>query len=306
MDKYSPPKLPPSFKPQVLLKRLQYPDNDLPKQRLTSNVSLKGKDIHKYITGDKMPNKKPGRKTILQTKSHAKTLTPQVTYQQRKCDSNRLAVPPLHTTVLPTQEKEKATSPILPHDKVTLINPEIDIPQTLPPVEIPPPQAENIDTYRSPDNFLYKKPLPVLKDSKELDIFSRHIPKQKEIDEFLSVLKAKVTKDYKLPLLAKSIINAYTHSPAFKNIYQYITTNTLPPNRRLQRSIISNADNYIVADGLLFKLQQTYRNRQMVHRCLLVIPETFEHVVFHLYHDSLLGVLHTQFTRQTQQLCSIL
>ena len=61
------------------------------------------------------------------------------------------------------------------------------------------------------------------------------------------------------------------------------------PNRRLQRSIICNADNYIVADGLLFKLQQTYRNKQLVNRCLLVIPETFEHVVFHMYHDSLLG-----------------
>ena len=148
---------------------------------------------------------------------------------------------------------------------------------------------ENIDTYRSPENFLYKKPLPVLKDSKDLDIFTRHIPKQKEIDEFLQILKAKVTKDYKLPLLAKSIIAAYAQSPAFKSIYQYITTNTLPPNRRLQRSIICNADNYIVADGLLFKLQQTYRNKQLVNRCLLVIPETFEHVVFHMYHDSLLG-----------------
>ena len=90
-----------------------------------------------------------------------------------------------------------------------------------------------------------------------------------------------------LPRLAQSIINAYPQSPAFKNIYQYITTNTLPPNRRLQRSIISNSDNYIVADGLLFKLQQVSRNKQLVHRCLLVMPETFEHVVFHMYHDSL-------------------
>ena len=140
-----------------------------------------------------MPNKKAGKKTILQAKLKAKSLTPQVTYQQRKCDSNRLPGSPLPTKVLTTQDKEKVTPPILPEDKVTLINPEIDIPQTLPPVEIPPPQAENIDTYRSPENFLYKKALPVLKDSKELDIFSRHIPKQKEIDEFLSVLKAKVT-----------------------------------------------------------------------------------------------------------------
>ena len=109
-----------------------------------------------------------------------------------------------------------------------------------------------------------------------------------------------MTKDYKLPLLAQSIINAYPQSPAFKNIYQYITTNTLPPNRRLQRSIISNSDNYIVADGLLFKLQQVSRNKQIVHRCLLVIPENFEHVVFHMYHDSLLGAhygpLNTYYT----------
>ena len=194
----------------------------------------------------------------------------------------------------------KLSPSVLPTDKLTLVNPELKIPQTLPPIEIPPPQMENIDTYRSPENFLYKKPLPVLKDSKDLDIFTRHIPKQKEIDEFLQILKAKVTKDYKLPLLAKSIIAAYAQSPAFKSIYQYITTNTLPPNRRLQRSIICNADNYIVADGLLFKLQQTYRNKQLVNRCLLVIPETFEHVVFHMYHDSLLGAhygpLNTYYT----------
>ena len=181
-----------------------------------------------------------------------------------------------------------------------MINPTIQIPNTLPPIEIPPPQIQNIETYRSPENFLYNKPLPVLKDSKELNVFSRHIPKQKEIDEFLAVLKAKVTKEYKLPLLAQSIINAYSQSPAFRNIYQYITTNTLPSNRRLQRSIISNSDNYIVADGLLFKLQQVSRNKQMVHRCLLVIPEAFEHVVFHMYHDSLLGAhygpLNTYYT----------
>ena len=55
-----------------------------------------------------------------------------------------------------------------------------------------------------------------------------------------------------------------------------------------------------MADGLLFKLQQFSRNKQLVHRCLLVIPETFEHVVFHMYHDSLLGAhygpLNTYYT----------
>ena len=224
---------------------------------------------------------------------------PKIVFQNSNCDSR--SVPVLPPRILPyTNTKDKSHSSIQAQDRLTLINPTIDIPNTLPPVEVPPPQSDNIETYRSPDKFLYKQPLPVLKDSKELDIFTRHIPKQKEIDEFLAVLKAKVTKDYKLPLLAKSIAQAYAQSPVFKNIYQYITTNTLPPNRRLQRSIITNSDNYIVADGLLFKLQHTYRNKQMIHRCLLVIPETFEHIVLHMYHDSLLGAhygpLNTYYT----------
>ena len=106
-------------------------------------------------------------------------------------------------------KQKKLSHSILPQDKLTLINPTIQIPNTLPPIEVPPPQTQNIETYRSPENFLYNKPLPVLKDSKQLNVFSRHIPKQTEIDEFLAVLKAKVTKEYKLPLLAQSIINAY-------------------------------------------------------------------------------------------------
>ena len=222
---------------------------------------------------------------------------PKIIYQSNSCNTN--SFPSMQSPTGRFNQKKLSHS-ILPRDKLTLINPTIQIPNTLPPIEVPPPQTQNIETYRSPENFLYNKPLPVLKDSKELNVFSRHIPKQTEIDEFLAVLKAKVTKEYKLPLLAQSIINAYPQSPAFRNIYQYITTNTLPSNRRLQRSIISNSDNYIVADGLLFKLQQVTRNKQMVHRCLLVIPEAFEHVVFHMYHNSLLGAhygpLNTYYT----------
>ena len=261
--KMNPKQIPPPYQPQVVPKRILEPSK--------KNISTSSKKN----TGPK----KLQPPTIPTTLAHKRLLT--------------LSPPsPL--------SNRKLSPSVLPTDKLTLVNPELKIPQTLPPIEIPPPQMENIDTYRSPENFLYKKPLPVLKDSKDLDIFTRHIPKQKEIDEFLQILKAKVTKDYKLPLLAKSIIAAYAQSPAFKSIYQYITTNTLPPNRRLQRSIICNADNYIVADGLLFKLQQTYRNKQLVNRCLLVIPETFEHVVFHMYHDSLLGAhygpLNTYYT----------
>ena len=272
--KIQPDHISSSYKPQVLLKRLP--------AILNKNIQPPKTDTYSKISQPKPPHIVP---------------KPRITYQSSNCNNNRL---PLVYSPTIGQTQRKPLHSILPQDKLTLINPTIKIPNTLPPIEVPPPQTESIETYRSPEDFLYNKPLPVLKDSKELNIFSRHIPKQKEIDKFLAVLKAKVTKEYKLPLLAQSIINAYPQSPVFKNIYQYITTNTLPPNRRLQRSIISNSDNYIVAIGLLFKLQQFSRNKQLVHRCLLVIPETFEHVVFHMYHDSLLGAhygpLNTYYT----------
>ena len=194
-----------------------------------------------------------------------------------------------HSSSFPPSQALKSTKNDSTPLRTTLINPFLEIPQTLPPVELPPPQQETLETYRLPDKYLFRKPLPILKDSKELNVFTRHIPKQKEIDEFLKVLKAKVIHCYSLPILASEIQQAYKTSPAFKNIYRYITTNMLPSNKRAQCSIIANADNYIVAEGLLFRLQETYRNKQHIRRCLLVIPETYEHVIFHHYHDSLLG-----------------
>ena len=64
----------------------------------------------------------------------------------------------------PPQQKEVRKS---------LVNPNLKIPQTLPPLELQLPDSkETIETYRSPDESLYCKPLPVLKDAEELDVFT--------------------------------------------------------------------------------------------------------------------------------------
>ena len=60
----------------------------------------------------------------------------------------------------------------------SLINHALKIPQTLPPLDLLPQTKETMDTNRAPDENLFKKPLPILKDAKELDVFTRHIPKQ--------------------------------------------------------------------------------------------------------------------------------
>ena len=145
-----------------------------------------------------------------------------------------------------------------------------------------------IETYRSPDESLYHKPLPILKDVEGLDVFTQHIPKQTDIDKFRQILKAKVTKSYDLSVTATELVKEYPNSPVFSSIYNYITQNVLPKDKRSQRMVIANAENYIVANGILFRLIQQKKVFDTSIKCLLVVPEKFENSVFHMFHDTLL------------------
>ena len=142
-----------AYQPQVLLKRLP-------------EVLNKDTHISKIDTYLKADQSKP--KDIVPK--------PKIIYQSNSCNTNSF---PSMQSPTGRFNRKKLSHSILPQDKLTLINPTIQIPNTLPPIEVPPPQTQNIETYRSPENFLYNKPLPVLKDSKELNVFSRHIQKNK-------------------------------------------------------------------------------------------------------------------------------
>ena len=50
-------------------------------------------------------------------------------------------------------------------------------------------------------------------------------------DNFLQILKAKVTKSYDLSVTATELVKEYPHSPAFSSIYNYITQNVLPKDK---------------------------------------------------------------------------
>ena len=59
---------------------------------------------------------------------------------------------------LPTSQKEVRKS---------LVNPHLKIPQTLPILDLTPPYPkETLETYRPPDESLFRKSLPVLKDAR--------------------------------------------------------------------------------------------------------------------------------------------
>ena len=128
-------------------------------------------------------------------------------------------MPPVPIGIL---RKVLPTKPLPPQKepRKSLVDPNLKIPQSLPLLELPPPQSkETIEMYRPPEESLYCKPLPILKDAEELDVFTWHIPKQTDIDKFLQILKAKVTKSFDLSVTAAELVKEYPHSPAFSSIY---------------------------------------------------------------------------------------
>ena len=98
-----------------------------------------------------------------------------------------------------------------------------------------------------------------------------------------------MTKSYDLSFSASELGKEYPHSPAFSGIYNYITQNVLPKDIISQRMVIANADNYVVANGVLFRLVKQKKIFDTSIKCLLVVPEKFENNVFHMFHDTLLG-----------------
>ena len=83
------------------------------------------------------------------------------------------------------------------------------------------------------------------------------------------------------------LIREYDKTVCFKDVYAYIARDKLPGNVATQKKIIGEAANYVVANHLLFKIENVKECGQWRQNPLLVIPEKFEPNIFHMYHNSL-------------------
>ena len=94
----------------------------------------------------------------------------------------------------------------------------------------------------------------------------------------------------KLPIQAQDLIKAYQTSTCFQDIYHYITDGKLRPGTKAQNCIHAEALNYLVVNNFLFRIDtQKDKDRDKGNLFLLVIPEKYEPIILHNYHDSLLA-----------------
>ena len=124
----------------------------------------------------------------------------------------------------------------------------------------------------------------------KLSLFRKHIPKQQEIDALLKNLCKHMLHNLMANLDTKDLIESYTKSLRYREIYNYIADGRLPGNAITQKKIAGEAANYVVVNGLLFKIAQHKESGKLTHYLLLVIPEKFEANILNMYHNSLLAM----------------
>ena len=88
----------------------------------------------------------------------------------------------------------------------------------------------------------------------------------------------------------KDLIESYTKSLRYREIYNYVAEGRLPGNATTQKKIAGEAANYVVVNGLLFKIAQHKESGKWTHYLLLVIPEKFEANILNMYHYTLLAM----------------
>ena len=103
-------------------------------------------------------------------------------------------------------------------------------------------------------------------------------------------MRNRVLHNLMVNLDTKDLIESYTKSLRYREIYNYIADGRLPGNAITQKKIAGEAANYVVVNGLLFKIAQHKESEKWTHYLLLVIPEKFEANVLNMYHNSLLAM----------------
>ena len=93
-----------------------------------------------------------------------------------------------------------------------------------------------------------------------------------------------------LLIQAQDLVKVYQTSTHFCDVYYYIADGKLPSGAKAQACIWAEALNRLVINNFLFRIDtQKDKDSDKENSFLLVIPEKYESIIFHIYHNSLLA-----------------
>ena len=112
------------------------------------------------------------------------------------------------------------------------------------------------------------------------------LPKQGEIECLIKSINRKVLRDINLPGSLEDLKAAYLTSPHYRDIYLYLLQNKVSLNRIAMKRLHSNALNYMLLDGLLFRIVELEGQEPLTVLC---IPTSKVHILLDCYHSSIMG-----------------
>ena len=140
-------------------------------------------------------------------------------------------------------------------------------------------------------DFVLPPPLESLLDKAKMAY--KFLPKQCDIDRLIVKINKKVLRDTNLCVDLRDLKAAYLTSPHFRDIYLYLLQNRMPLGKGAAKRLDQNARNYLILDGLLFKILDDGEGNLDTVLC---IPTSKVHILLNAYHSSILGG-HTGITK---------
>ena len=141
------------------------------------------------------------------------------------------------------------------------------------------------------EDFVLLPPLESLLDKDKMAY--KFLPKQGDIDRLIAKINKKVLRDTNSCVDMRDLKAAYLTSPHFRHIYLYLLQNRMPLGKGAAKRLDQNARNYLILDGLLFKILDDGEGNLDTVLC---IPTSKIHILLNVYHSSLLGG-HTGITK---------
>ena len=137
--------------------------------------------------------------------------------------------------------------------------------------------------------------LPSIQESllDEANMAYKFLPKQGDIDRLIAKINKKVLRDTNLCVDLRDLKAAYLTSPHFRDIYLYLLQNRMPLGKGAAKRLDQNARNYLILDGLLFKILDGGEGNLDTVLCT---PTSKVHMLLNAYHSSILGG-HTGITK---------
>ena len=138
-----------------------------------------------------------------------------------------------------------------------------------------------------PNDIDFIKPPPLEELVDPTKVKQTFIPKQGELTKLLKQINTRILRGTHLVHDLRNLKAAYLTSPHFRHIYIYLCQNKVPLNRLAARRIEVNSRNYMMLDGLLFKIVSTDTGEDDVNN-VLCVPTSKAHILMDYYHSSVM------------------